>query len=155
MGTRAPGLLQTREMWGISYLPLVDVLIDMAWSCVHQNLIRHLSGVELYPKSNFGECLELLVALTKLLCGTDRDPAEISMGIKFMDLTQEEPVPRTYIINHDCQHHGPGITFNADGHTAVQTVSKRQVLKCNERENCRVRTESAPYGVLNSVLVFI
>ena len=110
-------------MWGITYMPLVDVLIDMAWACVHKNLVTHLNGLQLYPASNFDECRKLMASLVQMLCGKDYDPAAVSMGFKFMDLSLEEPVPRTFIINHDCMHHGPGITFNANGHTAVQSVS--------------------------------
>lgn len=123
LGTRAPSLLKEREMWGIRYPPLVDMLIDMAWYCVHQNMTKHFSGVRFYPRTKLNTCMGILSNIQKLLCGKDYEALSISMAFTPVDLSREQPVPKTFIVNRDCQVNQPCHTFNENGHTAVQAVS--------------------------------
>ena len=116
-------MLQEREMWGITYPPMIDILIDMAWHGVHQNMASHFNGTRLYPHTTLGTCNNVLRGLMTLLCGQDYRVSDISIAFTYVDMSREEPVPKTFIVNRDCQALSSARTFNENGHTAIQAVS--------------------------------
>lgn len=123
LGTRAPPMLREREMWGITFLPLIDILIEMATALVHRSLTRHFMGEDAKPETRFPEINEGLNALIRLLCGKDYNASDISLGFTYMDRTREEPVPSSFIINGSCQTKAATKTFSEQGHTTVRAVS--------------------------------
>ena len=111
-------MLAEKTHASVTYLPLIDSLIEMSFHCQYTLIRGHLTGIDRYQSGFMGGACGDIIALVNSLGGS----AQMKFQMTFFDCSNTHPVPTSYVISDNCHFYNRGVICMNMRHSTMSAV---------------------------------
>ena len=117
-------MLAERVSGGVTYLPLIDTIVEMAFHCLYRLVWDHVTGIDRYQSGYLGAACGDIINLMNSIGGN----RQMRFQLTFFDCHEEHPVPSTIYINDHCHQNDLGVMCMSTYHNKMSAVSFKNII---------------------------